>query len=252
MAKSTQKYLPLADAATFARANGIGKEFDAIRGIPLHGVPNKMAVEKGHIVALFREYGLLDEFIDEHWPRAKGPGGPQLLEMYERFRRRQLAAANKAVGGVGLSPEDADVLDADETPYFPSDEDSRAAVLRQIKVRRGQQRFRNDLRTRYSNQCMISGCRLLDLVEAAHIKSYRGVKDNDPKNGLLLRADLHTLFDLDFIGIEPDKLTVRVHPDAKAAGYGEFDGVKLICDGVRPSKESLALRWKTFQQKNRD
>jgi hypothetical protein len=39
-------------------------------------------------------------------------------------------------------------------------------------------------------------------------------------NGLLLRADLHTLFDLNFLGIEPDTLTVRVHPSAQKEGYG--------------------------------
>ena len=31
---------------------------------------------------------------------------------------------------------------------------------------------------------------------------YRGTKDNHPDNGLLLRADIHTLFDLDMIGID--------------------------------------------------
>jgi HNH endonuclease len=35
----------------------------------------------------------------------------------------------------------------------------------------------------------------LDILEAAHISPYRGEEDNHPENGLLLRADLHTLFD---------------------------------------------------------
>jgi putative restriction endonuclease len=37
---------------------------------------------------------------------------------------------------------------------------------------------------------------------------YRGMKDNDPSNGLLLRTDIHTLYDLNLLGIEPDSLKV--------------------------------------------
>src|SRR5438128_10230178 len=90
------------------------------------------------------------------------------------------------------------------------------------------------------------GVTLMDVVEAAHIKPYRSDADNHPANGLLLRANLHTLFDLDLIGIEPASLIVRVHPDAKEAGYGEFDGLKLKCSSSQPSAEALALRWKSF------
>ena len=59
-------------------------------------------------------------------------------------------------------------------------------------------------------RCMVSGCQLVDLLEAAHIRPYRGENDNHPSNGLLLRADLHTLFDLDLLGIDPETLLVRL------------------------------------------
>jgi hypothetical protein len=137
-----------------------------------------------------------------------------------------------------LRPEEADALSAageDEKPYLPTSGDSRGLVMRQIKARRGQHLFRNALRDRYGDVCLISGCMMMDVVEAAHIKPYRGELDNHPGNGLLLRADLHTLFDLDLIGIQPAALTVRVHPKAKQAGYGCFDGAKLRCTGAEPS-----------------
>jgi predicted restriction endonuclease len=148
-----------------------------------------------------------------------------------------------------LSPDEADTTGEDEAPYVPTDEDSRVAVLRQIKARRGQQKFRNALRARYGDRCMITGCQLMDVVEAAHIKPHRGQQDDHPANGLLLRADLHTLYDLDFIGIEPETLTVRVHPDAVTAGYGQWDGKKLLCGDQQPSVEALALRWEHFSRK---
>lgn len=89
----------------------------------------------------------------------------------------------------------------------------------------------------------------MDVVEAAHIKPYRGDGDNHPANGLLLRADLHILYDLDLIGIEPGTLIVRVHSDAKAAGYDDFDGMKLKCLSSQPSREALELRWTAFQRR---
>jgi len=89
----------------------------------------------------------------------------------------------------------------------------------------------------------------MDVVEAAHIKPYRGIPDNHPANGLLLRADLHTLFDLNLLGIEPGTLVVRIHPSAQAEGYGGFDGVKLKCGEAQPSEVALEHRWKAYQSK---
>ena len=97
---------------------------------------------------------------------------------------------------------------------------------------------------------MVSGCDLLDVVEAAHIWPYRGVNDNHPDNGLLLRADLHTLFDLDLMAIHPDELAVRLHPLAITAGYGNFEGRALgVPDRAGPSKAALALRWECFRER---
>lgn len=152
--------------------------------------------------------------------------------------------------GYLTAAEGADAADAGD--FVPQEGDWRTTVFRQIKARRGQQAFRDVLRERYGDQCMISGCGLMDVVEAAHIKPYRGDGDNHPANGLLLRADLHTLFDLDLIGIEPGTLIVRVHPNAKTAGYGGFDGSALKCGSAKPSGEALALRWGLFLRRSRE
>jgi hypothetical protein len=146
--------------------------------------------------------------------------------------------------------EGADAIHAED--FVPEEGDWRANVFRQIKARRGQQAFRDSLRARYGDQCMISGCGLMDVIEAAHIKPYRGDADNHPANGLLLRADLHTLFDLDMIGIEPGTLVVRIHPVAKLAGYGGFDGLTLKCASAKPSGEALALRWALYLRRSRE
>ena len=138
------------------------------------------------------------------------------------------------------------VAEVDEF-YKPSFVDTRERIKRAIALRRGQRTFRDKLIRRYGAVCMISGCPLLDIVEAAHIWPYRNQADNHPGNGLLLRADLHTLFDLDLIGIRPNNMRVSVHPAATAAGYAQFDDAPLRLLGkLRPSVEALALRWACF------
>jgi hypothetical protein len=134
-------------------------------------------------------------------------------------------------------------------PNEPAAEDEKMHALRLIRARRGQAEFRNALRERYGDHCLVSGCRLLDIVEAAHINPYRSERDHHATNGLLLRADLHTLFDLDLLGIAPVTLRVSLHPAARRAGYEQFEGVVLGCGDCRPDKAALEVRWLLHQQK---
>ena len=139
-----------------------------------------------------------------------------------------------------------------ENPYTPSFSDNRTRVLRAIMERRGQTSFRKKLIRRYGGKCMVSECSLLDVVEAAHIWPYRGPNDNHPGNGLLLRADLHTLFDLDLLGIHPDSLRVSIAKEAKRGDYANLDGCCLVVGKSRkPSRSALRKRWSVFLRRER-
>lgn len=148
-----------------------------------------------------------------------------------------------------LSPLDAGEAEEPETPYVPTSNDDREHVPQQIKARRGQKKFRDGLIKRYSGKCMVTGCEILHLLEAAHINSYKGVKDNHMENGLLLRADIHTLFDLNLLGIEPNSLFVYFKPEILQNGYECFheQPLKGIESDVKPSFEALAIRWEEFR-----
>lgn len=144
-----------------------------------------------------------------------------------------------------LSAEDADsneVNQASET-YSPTTKDEREKVLRQIKIRRGQQKFRKQLIDRYNSKCCITGCSILHILEAAHINPYKGPKNNHASNGLLLRADIHTLFDLDMLGIHPQRLTIHLNNKVKKDKYEELEGATLK---GKPSKEALKIKWNLF------
>jgi len=133
----------------------------------------------------------------------------------------------------------------DEAP----DDSPRVRVMRSILARRGQRAFRDSLRARYGDRCVISGCTLLDVLEAAHIRPYRVQADNTPENGLLLRADLHTLFDLDYLGIEPGTLRVHLHPLAQVEPYAGIVGSVMLTQGQVLDEAALQQRWISFSER---
>lgn len=147
-------------------------------------------------------------------------------------------------------------LSAIETPvekeFTPTTEDTRKRAQRLVHLRQGQKEFRNGLLQRYGTRCMVSGCELFNVLEAAHIDPYRGKESNHLENGLILRADLHTLFDLDLLGIEPETLSVKLHPDACRSGYESFDNRPLLVTDLRPGAQALKVRWLLFQNRLSD
>ena len=83
-----------------------------------------------------------------------------------------------------------------------SAEDARHRVLAEIVRRQGQTQLRKQLLSKYGGRCCATGESAEAVLEAAHISPYLGPKSNRPSNGLLLRADIHTLFDLHLIAID--------------------------------------------------
>lgn len=147
-----------------------------------------------------------------------------------------------------LADDDAREGEADADNYELSDDDSRKLIHRQIRDRRGQKTFRELLCNRFDNQCVVTKCKIVAVLEAAHIRPYRRIEDNDAKNGLLLRADIHTLFDLNLIGVEPETWMVRIHPKIRET-YAEFDGRQLVMPpGITPSSAAVSYRFNQFQE----
>ena len=122
-----------------------------------------------------------------------------------------------------LSPHEAIADD-----YGPIDlTDARNQALRSVVLRRGQKAFRDQLVRAFGGRCAISGCEVLDVLEAAHIVPYLGPATNQVTNGLLVRADLHTLFDCGLIDVDPNSLTITVTPRLRASEYGPLHGQPL-------------------------
>jgi hypothetical protein len=137
-----------------------------------------------------------------------------------------------------LDPEEAD-----KEPFNPANqEDARDKVLREIRARRGQKKFRDALIAAYAGRCAITGCSVLDVLEAAHITPYLGPATNHVTNGLLLRADLHTLFDTLLLAVDPDTLRVVVAPSVEDPAYRDLHGRALratLTKTTAPSPDAL-------------
>jgi hypothetical protein len=138
-----------------------------------------------------------------------------------------------------LSPEH-------DAAFDPHDEtDARRRVLAEVARRQGQKQFRDKLLKAYGGACCVSGCDVLEVLEAAHIRPYTGPHRNVVTNGLLLRADLHTLFDLRLLRIDPETMLVNLSADLLSSRYAEFHLKPLrLPSDLRhtPDRSALGLR----------
>lgn len=157
------------------------------------------------------------------------------------------------VGANVLRPRFVDVADVAELEQarntvaavglFDPTEDERQRVLMAVVRRDGQPAFRRLLLAAYGGACAISGCVVEALLEAAHIVPYRGMQTNVVVNGLLLRADLHKLFDLHLLSVDPITRKVCLSEALGKSEYAKFHGAPLRIPrdpGQAPSAELLA------------
>ncbi|MDE5450970.1 HNH endonuclease signature motif containing protein, partial [Elizabethkingia meningoseptica] len=99
-----------------------------------------------------------------------------------------------------------------------------------------------------NNTCVITGCKIIDILEAAHINPYRGDHDHHTSNGLLLRADIHTLFDLNLLFINPENFKIVVAEKLIGTEYEHYNGKKINIDQKNISLEALNARWRTLEE----
>jgi len=143
--------------------------------------------------------------------------------------------------GAGHAPEDAFLGHSSFDPA--SVEDGRQLIAMMIKRRQGQAGFRRALMKAYRGRCAMSDCEIAPLLEAAHIHPYRGPETNAVQNGLLLRADLHTLFDLGLITVS-ENCEIQVSATLVDTEYRSLHGrVLSMPRSPKDHPSGLALAW---------
>jgi hypothetical protein len=161
------------------------------------------------------------------------------------------SGTRRAVGRLltGVSHDEGIAAYPDATPeqlYAPFDpasvEDARDRVLATIVRRRGQASFRCELLKAYEGRCAVTRCGVVQILEAAHIVPYRGATTNHPANGILLRSDLHTLFDLGLLAVDEQTMQLVVSPSLAGTDYEKHRVKRLFLPrnpSLRPSPDAI-------------
>jgi putative restriction endonuclease len=116
-----------------------------------------------------------------------------------------------------------------------------------VRPRLGQGTFRVAVTAAYGGACAVSGEHSLPVLEAAHIRPYTNQGGtHEVSNGLLLRADIHRLFDRGYVTVTPDLRFVvspRLAKEFENAYY-KRDGKVVALPKNRADQPDLELlRW---------
>lgn len=116
-----------------------------------------------------------------------------------------------------------------------------------VVPRLGQGSFRVLVTDAYRYRCAMTSERTLPVLEAAHIRPFAQGGEHALSNGLLLRSDIHKLFDLGYVTVDPEEKKILVSDRIKAEfengrEYYKLRGEKLVLPEnplAIPSIESL-------------
>ncbi|TNC12488.1 HNH endonuclease [Methylobacterium terricola] len=115
-----------------------------------------------------------------------------------------------------------------------------------VLPRLGQGAFRLAVTDGYERRCAVTGERTLPILDAAHIRPFTEGGAHHLSNGLLLRTDIHRLFDLGYVTVSPDhrfEVSARLKADFdNGRQYYDLHGATVRPPrGGAPSPD--ALRW---------
>lgn len=98
------------------------------------------------------------------------------------------------------------------------------------ETRPEQAEFRASLISRYGGRCALTKTGIEPILEAAHVVPFAEsvALRNEPRNGLLLRADIHRLYDSALLSIRPENARVILSPRLKGTVYEALDGISVL------------------------
>ncbi|SHG24885.1 HNH endonuclease [Chryseobacterium vrystaatense] len=125
-----------------------------------------------------------------------------------------------------------EVLEKQLESIDSSSETELEYILQRIKKRLRQMKFRRELLEAYRETCAVTGCKTVCVLEAAHIRPHSEGGQGIIANGILLRSDIHDLFDQK--GEDGKRLlnitsshTIEVHELLRDTEYWDYNGKKM-------------------------
>ncbi|UPK17590.1 HNH endonuclease [Bradyrhizobium sp. 131] len=164
-----------------------------------------------------------------------------LLERFQEDYRSAIAPYSRLAKILAL-PFDVD-----------SPVDERRRVISEQVRRDGAVAFRRDISHAWGTRCAISGVRISQVLDAAHIFPYFGAATNDLRNGIMLKSDLHILFDAHLLSLEyvSGALRVRASKRLRDSPYSKYHdkAIDLPHDlSHQPAPDAVRKHFEEFQQ----
>ena len=131
---------------------------------------------------------------------------------------------------------------------YEADSGPRFGEAYLTRGRIGQGAFRVLVTDAYQRRCAVTGEKTLPVLEAAHIKPYALRGPHRINNGILLRSDIHKLFDLGYVTVTPDlrlEVSGRLRSEwengrAYYAHHGQELQIRPVSPTSLPSRQYLA------------
>jgi putative restriction endonuclease len=129
-----------------------------------------------------------------------------------------------------------------------AEEQARYGAPMLVQPRLGQGAFRVLVTESYRRRCAISGEKTLPALDAAHIRPFANGGVHEASNGILMRRDIHSLFDAGYVTITPQlnfEVSRRIREEYEnGRHYYELHGRMIdIPDDPRRAPDQAALRW---------
>lgn len=157
------------------------------------------------------------------------------------LRRLHWTAFRTALADSGYAP----VLTAVDNAW---DHVAGGHVEALVRVRVGQASFRRLLLKEHGPVCAFTGPAPLDVLEAGHLYSYARTGLHHAFGGLLLRRDVHRLFDNGRLAVNPATWSIDVAAEVRAyEEYARLHGSDLRVELKPAQRNWLAAHWRTHR-----
>ena len=226
---------------SFGQANGAAS-FDAFLARIEKYQPRTASTSKGD-----QEVGCLMIsrpvfFSEEEWVRQPTDWARQNVrgEYYDLSQGEGRRVYQESLARAGSEVQD--------TPVVARPVAARYGPPALVRPRLGQGTFRLAVIDAYSRSCAVTGEHSLPALEAAHIRPYSDKGTHEINNGLLLRSDIHRLFDLGYVTVSPDhrfQVSKRLREDySNGRSYYPLDGRSITLPGVQSEQpDATCLAW---------
>ena len=165
--------------------------------------------------------------------------------------------------GAGITKKPAQLYAYEDTAPFPFDDilvssgnfslvpnTEKRKTLQSVTDRVGQGAFHTAVSRAYKGKCCITGETAPELLQAAHIQDYINKDSNHIQNGLLLRIDIHKLFDSGLLYID-NHYKVHVSSLVESDDYDKYNDKEITLpddEAQYPSKKALKFKEDSFRK----